>query len=75
MIALEKVIEKSIEFNNPVYIVFIEFTKVFDSIKLDCLWKLLRETSINKQYISLLKSTYNKRVVLGLLTDIICLKL
>ena len=48
VIALEKIIEKSIEFNNPVYIVFIDFTKAFDSIKLDFLWKVLGETSINK---------------------------
>ena len=58
VIALEQIIEKSIEFNNPVYIVFIYFTKAFDSIKLDCLWKLLEQTNIDKRYISLLKSTY-----------------
>ena len=57
--ALEQIIEKAIEFNNPVFIVFIDFTKAFDSIKLDCLWKLLGETSINKRYIKLLKSTYD----------------
>ena len=58
IIALEQIIEKSIEFNNPVYLVFIDFTKAFDSIKLPCLWKLLEETSINKKYINLLKCTY-----------------
>ena len=57
--ALEQIIEKAIEFNNPVFIVFIDFTKAFDSIKLGCLWKLLGETSINKRYIKLLKSTYD----------------
>ena len=57
--ALEQIIEKAIEFNNPVFIVFIDFTKAFDSIKFDCLWKLLGETSINKRYIKLLKSTYD----------------
>ena len=69
MIALEQIIEKSIEFNNPVYIVFIDFTKAFDSIKLDCLWKLLGQTSINKRYISLLKSTYENSTA-SIKTDI-----
>jgi len=32
--ALEQIIEKAIEFNNHVFIVFIDFTKAFDSIKL-----------------------------------------
>ena len=44
--------------NNPVYIVFIDFTKAFDSIKLEHHWKLLEETSINKRHINLLKLTY-----------------
>ena len=60
IIALEQIIEKSIEFNNPVYIAFIDFTKAFDSVKLPCLWKLLECTSINKRYINLLKQTYDK---------------
>ena len=59
IIALEQIIEKSIEFNNPVFIAFIDFTKAFDSIKLSCLWKLLEKTSLNKRYISLLKLTYD----------------
>ena len=59
IIAIEQLIEKSIEFNNPLYLVFIDFTKAFDSIKLPCLWKLLEETSVNKKYINLLKCTYD----------------
>ena len=62
VIALEQIIEKSIEFNNPVHIAFIDFTKAFDSIKLDCLWKLLAKTSLNKKYIKLLKLTYDDSV-------------
>ena len=57
IIALEQIIEKSIEFNNHVRIAFIDFTKAFDSIKLDKLWKLLETTSMNKRYINLLELT------------------
>ena len=41
IIALEQIIEKSIEFNSCVFVAFMDFTKAFDSIKLSCLWKLL----------------------------------
>ena len=54
IIALEQIIEKSIEFNNPVYIAFIDFTKAFDSIKLDKLWHLLKK---NKHEQTLHKSS------------------
>ena len=57
VIALEQIVEKSIEFNNPVHIAFIDFTKAFDSIKLDRLRKLLEKTNVNKKYINLLKLT------------------
>ena len=67
--SLEQIIEKALEFNNPVYIAFIDFTKAFDSIKLDCLWNLLEKTSINKRYIRLLKSTYNNSTA-SIKTDI-----
>ena len=52
-------IEKSIEFNKPLYMIFIDFTKAFDSIKLDKLWSILDKTSLNKNYINLLKSVYD----------------
>ena len=67
--ALEQIIEKSIEFNNPVYIAFIDFTKAFDSIKLSCLWDLLEKTSINKRYINLLKLSYENSTA-AIKTDI-----
>ena len=48
IISLDKIIEKSIEFNNPVLIASIDFIKAFDSIKLDRLWNLLAKTNIDK---------------------------
>ena len=70
IIALEQMLEKSIEFNNPLYLVFIDFTKAFDSIKLPCLWKLLEQTSINKRYINLLKCTYDNSKAYNIKTDL-----
>ena len=68
-VPLKQLIEKSIQFNNLVYIAFIDFTKAFDRIKLDCLWRLLEKTNINKRYIRLLKSTYDNSTA-SIKTDI-----
>ncbi len=57
---MEQIIEKSLEFNNPTYITFIDFTKAFDSVHLTCLWSRLHKTNINERYITLLKETYDK---------------
>ena len=57
--ALSQLIEKSIEFNKPLHMVFIDFTKAFDSIKLDKLWLILDKSPLNKNYINLLKAVYD----------------
>ena len=36
-------IGKPIEFNKPLFMIFIDFTKAFDSIKLDKLWSILNK--------------------------------
>ena len=51
--ALNQMIEKSVEFNKPIYVIFIDFTKAFDSIKLDKLWSILNKTPLNKNYTNL----------------------
>ena len=58
--SLCQLIEKSIDFNEPLHIIFIDFTKAFDSIRFDKLWTILNNTTIvNKNYINLLKSLYD----------------
>jgi len=37
---LEQIIEKSIEFNNPIFIALSTPLKAFDITKLDCLWEM-----------------------------------
>ena len=59
ILSLQQVIEKSVEFNKPVHIVFIDFTKAFDSVDQRKVWQALDRTSINKQYINLLKAFYS----------------
>ena len=52
------IIEKSVEFNNPLHFVFIDFTKAFDSVDQRAVWRALEKTCINKRYINLLKTLY-----------------
>ena len=56
--ALNQVIEKSIEFNKPLIVIFIDFTKEFDRIKLDKHWSISNKTPLNKNEINLLKLLY-----------------
>ena len=58
-------LEKSIEFNNPLYLVFIDFTKAFDSIKLLCLWTLLEQTSTLDTNFPQTTMTLQHRIGLG----------
>ena len=58
IICIEQIIEKAIEFNKPLYAIFIDFTKAFDSVKLPSLWQALDKSTINKKYIQLLRNTY-----------------
>ena len=58
ILALKQIIEKSSEYNKPIYIVFIDYLKAFDSVSQDSVWKALERTSINKNYIKLLQALY-----------------
>ena len=47
--SIMQLIEKCSEFNVPLKIVMIDFTKAFDSIKWNSIWEVLDKTSINKR--------------------------
>ncbi len=52
--------EKSIEWNSPVYVNFIDFEKAFDSVDRETLWKLMTHYGIQPKFISIIKSTYHR---------------
>lgn len=39
---LRQLLEKAIEQDMPLYTVFTDFTKVFDTVNRECIWSLLR---------------------------------
>ena len=59
ILSIQQLIEKSIEFNNPLHGVFIDFTKAFDSVDQREIWRALDRTCINKHYITLQQALYS----------------
>ncbi|KAK2189686.1 hypothetical protein NP493_99g00005 [Ridgeia piscesae] len=70
---LRIIVEQSMEWNSSLYINFVNFEKVFDSLDRDTLWKLLQHYAIPDKLISLIRNSYEDmacRVILaGQLTD------
>ena len=59
MQTIQQIIEKSIEFQQPWVICFIDYTKAFDSIDQTKLWKTLYKfININSSYINPLAKIY-----------------
>ncbi|GBP73997.1 Retrovirus-related Pol polyprotein from type-1 retrotransposable element R2 [Eumeta japonica] len=56
--SLGQVMEKYKEFKSPLCITFIDYSKAFDSISHNSIWKTLSTFNINKTYINIIKYTY-----------------
>lgn len=55
----DKYIMESIEYQSPLYLMFIEYEKVLDSVNRDCMWVALRNRGIPNKLINLIKEIYN----------------
>lgn len=53
---VQQVIEKSREFNSPVILCFIDYTRAFDCVKWDKLWSVLLEMGVPKHLAALIQS-------------------
>ena len=51
-------IEKSKEYNFPIWLALVDFEKAFDSVEHAALWEVLEKQSVPEQYIYLLKFLY-----------------
>lgn len=56
--ALEQVISKYKEFNRPLYVAFIDYSKAFDSISHNSIWNTLQLFDIDQKYINVIKNIY-----------------
>ena len=52
------IVEQSLEWKSPLYINFIDYEKVFDSIDRETMWKLLRHYGVPEKIISLIRCHY-----------------
>ncbi|XP_049886587.1 uncharacterized protein LOC126381094 [Pectinophora gossypiella] len=55
---VRQVIEKSREFNSPVVLCFIDYTKAFDCVQWDKLWSVLLEMGAPEHLVALIQSLY-----------------
>ena len=55
---LRNIIEQSIEWQAPLYINFVDFTKAFDSLDRSRLWKILRHYGIPSELVDLIRAMY-----------------
>jgi len=54
---LRNTVEQSLECNSPLYINFVDYEKVLDSINRGTLWKLLKHYSIQTKLVILIKNS------------------
>ena len=56
---LNQLIEKSIEYNKPLCLAFVDYEKAFDSIEHTAVFNASREQGINENYIETIKNIYD----------------
>ena len=57
--SLRIIIEQSIEFQSPLFVVFIDYQKAFDSINREAIWRALRRRRVPEKITNLIKQGYN----------------
>lgn len=57
--SLRQIQEKCIEQNMPLYMIFVDFTKAFDTVNREILWKILRKLGCPDHFTSLVESLHS----------------
>ena len=55
-----QVLEKTTEYNIPLYMAFIDYEKAFDSIQHRAVFEALRTHGVQEKYINIIKETYTE---------------
>jgi hypothetical protein len=58
--ALRVIIEQSLDFQSPLCLLFVDYSRAFDSVKRECIWRALEERDLPKKFINLIKEGYNR---------------
>ena len=67
------IIEQSLEWQSPLYSVFVDFQKAFDSVDREAIWKLMQHYGFPPKYIAIIQQLYEDATCQviheGMLTD------
>ena len=63
IVTLRNIIEQTLEFNNNLHLVFVDFEKAFDSLNRRALWKILEYYGIPEKFIAIIKQLYEDYAV------------
>ena len=55
---LRIIVEQTIEWSSPLYLLFVDFEKAFDSVDREAMWRILRHYGIPDKIINMLKVQY-----------------
>lgn len=55
---LRIIVEQSVEWQSPLYLLFIDFRQAFDSLDRDVMWKILASYGMPTKYLNIIKATY-----------------
>ena len=58
MHALIQLVKKHQEYSKPLYIAFVDYSKAFDSVYHNSLWRALIQQGVPKKYIRIIKNIY-----------------
>uniref|UniRef100_A0A914VXU9 Reverse transcriptase domain-containing protein n=1 Tax=Plectus sambesii TaxID=2011161 RepID=A0A914VXU9_9BILA len=56
--SLNELIEKTHEYRRPLYMLFIDFEKAFDSVEANAVWSAIQEQGVHAELINLLRNIY-----------------
>lgn len=56
---IKTLIEKSIEYNKPLVLIFVDFNKAFDTVELQAILSALQQNRIDYRYTQLIQHIYN----------------
>lgn len=61
--AVSELIQKSSEYQFPLYLIFIDFKKAFDSVEFDAVWRSLKNQAVHATLINIIQKIYSTALV------------
>jgi len=57
---LRIVVKQSLKYRSPLYMIFVDFKRAFDSLKHTAIWQTLTEWGVPTKLVNIIKELYNK---------------